>query len=112
MSTSRNLISLSLAAFTLPALHAAPHCPGNVASVNLLIVQSSLIVVPVQINHSGPYEFVVDTGAQVTTVDMALAADLHLLAEGTIGVGGVATQARFSYTFLVLLCYKLDTSHE
>ena len=103
MSHSRNLITLTVAAITLPVLHAAPHCPGNVASLNLRVLQSSLIVVPVQINHSGPYDFVVDTGAQVSTVDIALASDLRLVAEGTTGVGGVATYARFSYAYLELL---------
>ena len=50
-------------------LHAEPHCPGNVTSVPLRLVQRSQIVVPVMINRSGPYDFMVDTGAQVTTVD-------------------------------------------
>ena len=40
---SQNLIPLTVAAITLPALHAAPHCLGNVASLNLRVVQSSLI---------------------------------------------------------------------
>ena len=100
MSLSRNLITLTVAATTLPVLHAAPHCPGNVASLNLRFVQSSLIVVPVLINHSGPYDFIVDTGAQVSTVDISLAADLHLREEGKTGVSGAATQLRSSYAYL------------
>jgi len=100
MSISKNLVSLSLAAITLPVLHAASGCPENVVSLHLRLVQSSLIVVPVQINQSGPYDFIVDTGAQTTTVDPSLASELHLATEGTTGVGGVATFARSSYTYL------------
>ena len=100
MSLSRNLITLTVAAITLPALRAAPHCPGNVASLNLRVVRSSLIVVPVLVNHSGPFDFIVDTGAQVSTVDISLAADLRLREEGKTGVSGAATQLRSAYAYL------------
>jgi hypothetical protein len=52
------------------------------------------------INHSGPYDFMVDTGAQVTTVDPALATELHLQTHGTAGVVGVGVYARASLTQL------------
>jgi hypothetical protein len=70
-------------------MHAEPHCPGNVTSLRLRLVQRSLIVVPVEINHTGPYDFMVDTGAQITTVDPALATALHLKIQGTAGIIGV-----------------------
>ena len=89
MSTFKWLSSIALAAIMLPALHAEPHCPGNVASLRLRLVQRSQIIVPVVINHTGPYDFLVDTGAQVSIVDPALAADLHLKIEGTTGLVGV-----------------------
>ena len=91
MSLMRFTTSVSLAILVLPALYAAPRCPGNVASLTLRLVQGSLIIVPVEINHSGPYDFLVDTGAQITTVDSSLAVDLGLKAHGTTGIGGVAT---------------------
>jgi Aspartyl protease len=100
MSISKNLISLSLAAITLPALHGAPHCPGNVASLTLRLVQSSQIVVPIEINRAGPYDFLLDTGAQVTTIEPSLASELHLRPRGSVGVSGVATYARSSYVYL------------
>lgn len=78
----------------------ASHCPGNVDSLNLRLVQSSLIVVPVEINHTDPYDFVVDTGAQVSTFEPALASEPHLKAEGNIGVAGVATYARTAYPYI------------
>ena len=41
-----------------------------------------------------PYDFLVDTGAQVTTIDASLAAELHLKPQSTVGVGGASTYSR------------------
>jgi hypothetical protein len=83
-----------------PLLHAAPRCPGNVASLPLRLVQSSLIVVRTEINHSGPYDFVVDTGSQITAVDPKLASELNLKIEGTVGLVGVASFSQASIAAL------------
>src|ERR1039458_5955944 len=82
------LVALTLAAVSLSVVKAEPHCPGNVNSLPLRLVQRSQIVVPVTINHTGPFDFMVDTGAQVMTVDPALAAELNLKMQGTAGVTG------------------------
>jgi Aspartyl protease len=85
------MFKLKLLAFILPVipfLPASAQCPGNVASLHVRIIERSLVVVPVKINHSGPYDMLVDTGAQVTTIDPALSTELHLSAEGTAGVIG------------------------
>jgi hypothetical protein len=103
MSLMRFTTSVSLAILILPALYAVPRCPGNVASLTLRLVQGSLIIVPVEINHSGPYDFLVDTGAQITTVDSSLAVNLGLKAQGVTGIGGVATYARYAFANLDLL---------
>jgi hypothetical protein len=103
MSTFKWLASITLAAAILPVLHAEPHCPGNVASLRLRLVQRSQIIVPVTINHTGPYDFLVDTGAQVTTVDPALATELHLKIEGTTGFVSVGFRTRPSFARLDLL---------
>jgi Aspartyl protease len=100
MSICQRLASLTLAVIMLPSLQAEPHCPGNVASLRLRLFQRSQIIVPVTINHSGPYDFLVDTGAQVTTVDPALAAELHLRIEGTTGLVGVGFRTRPSFAHL------------
>ena len=100
MTNFKLFFVLGCAAFALPLMQAEPHCPGNVNSVPLRLVQHSQIVVPVMINHTGPYDFMVDTGAQVTTVDPALAAELHLQTQGTAGVTGVGVYARASLTQL------------
>lgn len=60
-------------------------------------------MLPIQINGSGPYDFVVDTGAQVTTLDPSLAGEIGLRSEGTTGVGGVGTYGRASFAHVDLL---------
>jgi hypothetical protein len=100
MSILKGLVAVILVAVALPAVKAEPHCPGNVPSLPLRLVERSQIVVPITINHTGPYDFLVDTGAQVTTVDPALAAELHLKAQGTAGVTGVGVYARAPLTQL------------
>jgi hypothetical protein len=103
MSTFKWLTSTALATAILPVLHAEPHCPGNVDSLRLRLVQRSQMIVPVMINHSGPYEFLVDTGAQITTVDPALAGELRLKIEGTTGFVGVGFRTRPSFAHLDIL---------
>jgi hypothetical protein len=103
MSLFKCLLVASLVSQTLPAAHGEAHCPGSVASLTLRVVQGGLIVVPIKINHSGPYDFVVDTGAQVTTIEPSLAAELNLKAQGTTGVGGAATYTRTAYSYLDLI---------
>jgi hypothetical protein len=103
MSTFKWLASITLATVILPALHAEPHCPGNVTILRFRLVQRSQVIVPVTINHTGPYDFLVDTGAQVTTVDPALAAELHLRIEGTTGFVGVGFRTRPSFAHLDIL---------
>ena len=103
MSTFKWLASITLAGSLLSVLHAEPHCPGNVAILRFRLVQRSQIVVPVAINHTGPYDFLVDTGAQITTVDPALAAQLHLRIEGTTGFVGVGFRTRPSFAHLDIL---------
>jgi len=100
MPTFQWLASITLAAAILPVLHAEPHCPGDVASLRFRLIWRSQIIVQVKINHTGPYDFLVDTGSQATIVDPALAAELHLTMEGRIGLVGVGfhTHPSFAHT--------------
>jgi hypothetical protein len=66
-------------------------------------VQSSLIVVSIEINHSGPYDFLVDTGAQVMTLEPTLVSELGIKTLGETGVGGVATYERSPYANIDLI---------
>jgi len=71
--------------------------------LRLRVVQGSLIVVQMEINSSGPFDFVVDTGSQVTIIDPLLASELHVVVQGTTGFGGVATYSRQGFAYLDLI---------
>lgn len=100
MSIPKLLTSVAVAAFTATGLHGEKRCPGNVPSVSLRQVQGAVNVVSVTVNGRGPYDFLVDTGAQTSTVDEKLASQLHLQDEGKTHVSGAATYASRSYTHL------------
>lgn len=100
MSIHRFLASVSLAIISVNALPAEPHCPGTATGLPFRVVQGSMIIVPLRINQSGPYDFLVDTGAQITTVDRSLASELLLKSEGTTGVSGAITFGRYDFAYL------------
>src|ERR1700745_2929006 len=97
MSPFKWLASVTLAATPPPRLQAKPHCPGNVDSLRFRLVRRSQIIATIKINHTGPYDFMVDTGSQVTMLDPSLAAELHLKIQGTAGVAGVGFRAQDSF---------------
>jgi hypothetical protein len=82
MTNFKSFASLVLAATIVPALPAETHCPGNVASLPFRFVNHHLIVLAVSINHTGPYNFQLDTGTQITMIDPSLATGLHLETQG------------------------------
>src|SRR6266568_5251926 len=88
MTNFKWLASLVLAAAVVSAVGAETHCPGNVASLPFRLVNRHQIIVAVSADRSGPYNFLIDTGTQVTMVDPALAAELHL---STFGEAEVAS---------------------
>jgi Aspartyl protease len=85
---------------TVATLPAETHYPGSVASITPRFVAGALIVIPVRINQEGPFDFVVDTGGQVTMIDPALASQLQLRLQGSVGIISVAGFARGSMTVL------------
>jgi hypothetical protein len=87
----------------VPALAAKTHCPGNVASVPLHVLNGYLMIVPVSINHSGPYQFLLDTGTQTTTIDRSLAVELGLTTQGEESIAGVGFQTSASSAQINLL---------
>ena len=103
MSNFRRFASFVLAAIIVPALPAEPHCPGNVASVPLRLTNGHQMIVAVSVNHSGPYNFLLDTGTQITMVDPSLAAELHLNTRDSAVVAGVGFDAAASFAQLDLL---------
>ena len=103
MSLIKCLAPISLAAITLPTLHSQPRCPGNIASLPFHLVQRSRIIVPLVINHTGPYPFLLDTGTRFTVVDPLLAAELHLKSQGLAEVVGPVFSTYASFADLDLL---------
>ena len=103
MSTFKWFASFVLAATIVPALPEDPHCPGNVASVPFRLVNRYQMIVAVSVNHFGPYNFLLDTGTQVTMVDPSLAAELDLNTQGSAEVAGVGFLASAPVAQLDLL---------
>jgi predicted aspartyl protease len=85
-----------LAAAVVSTLYAETRCPGNVASVPLRLVNGYQMIVAVSINHSVPYDFLLDTGTQFSMIDPTLAAELHVKAQGSIRVAGTGVQSTAS----------------
>jgi hypothetical protein len=104
MAIFKWLASVTLATTIFPVLQAEPHCPGNVDSLRFRFVQRSQVIAPVTINHTGPYDFLVDTGGEITVVDPSLAAELHLKIRGTtVVVVSVGLRTAASFVQLDLL---------
>jgi hypothetical protein len=94
------LVAVSLALAIPPSIEAEPRCPGNIAGVTPRFVQHALIVIPVKVNQAGPFDFMVDTGSQVTVIDPSLASKLDLKPQGRVGLVSVASYAQASVTVL------------
>ena len=90
MTIFKRFASLVLAVAAVTTLSAETRCPGNVASVPLKIVSGHEILLGVSINHSGPYSFLLDTGSQITIIDLSLATELHLNAQGSANIVSAA----------------------
>jgi predicted aspartyl protease len=102
---NRNLFLLAatalLAAGCVPdGEPASAEAPADTAagetSITFVGMGDAALVVPVEINGSGPYELVLDTGATYTCVTESLAAALDLPEQrGAVGIGaGVHGSAR------------------
>jgi hypothetical protein len=100
MKRQRWLTFLLLIAALVRTVSAATHCPGNIASVPLRYVNRYQIIVSVSVNHSRPYDFLLDTGSQLTILDRSVAADLHLGTSGSAALAGVGGREPASMTGL------------
>ena len=95
-----SLFFVTLATPMLPALLAQSRCPAGIASVTPRFVQHALIVIPVKINQRGPFDFIVDTGSQITVIDPTLADKLGLNPQAKVGLVSVASFVHASATVL------------
>jgi hypothetical protein len=93
MNTRQQFLSFTFLLLTSTSLFGEAPCPGNVVPVRYHSLEHSQIGVPVRINDLGPYEFLLDTGAQLTVVEPSLAAELRLPARNTVGVISVTHYA-------------------
>ena len=103
MTNFKSFASLVLAATIVPVLPAETHCPGNLASLPFRLVNRHQIVLAVSINHTGPYNFQLDTGTQITMIDPSLATGLHLETQGAAIVAGAGSRQSASIAKLDLL---------
>jgi hypothetical protein len=92
-----------LVATIVPALAAETHCPGNVASVPFRLVNRHWIVLALSIDHKGPYNFLLDSGAQITMIDPSLATALHLDTRDRAVITGVGSGQSAFYAQLDLV---------
>jgi len=95
--------SLVLAATTVSTLSAEIRCPANMASLHFRAVNRHQMIVPVSINHVGPFSFLLDTGTQMTMLVPALAAALHLETTGKAEVFSVGIRATASLALVGLV---------
>src|SRR6201985_302415 len=103
MTTFKWFASLVITATIVPTLLAESRSPGKFARVPCRIVTRYQIVLAVSINHSGPYDFLLDTGTQITMVDPSLAVELHLHTTGPAVVRGAGFHEAASFTRLDLI---------
>jgi len=96
MANFKWFASFLLAATMATALQAETRCPGNVASVPLRLVNGYQMIVAVSVNHSVPYDFLLDTGTQFSMIDPTLATELHAKAQRSIPVAGTGFQSSAS----------------
>jgi predicted aspartyl protease len=65
-------------------------------TVKIKLDERSMIIVPVSLNGSGPYDFVMDTGSSKTIVDRKLAGELNLPQVGEKIVVGALASSKLS----------------
>ena len=107
--TSRQLTySLALSLLTPCVVFGEARCPVNVATIRYHSLGNSQMGVSVTINRSGPYEFLVDTGSQITIVEPSLAKALGLQ---PLGVADAFSVARHTQVELAQLNEIQTGSH-
>lgn len=83
MNAPRESFYLWVLALTSTTVFGETQCPGNIVPVRYHSAGRSYMSISVTFNHSGSYDFLVDTGSEVTIMEPSLAAELHLEPKGT-----------------------------
>ena len=97
---SRSVFLATAIAFTAISSQAETRCPGDIVTIRPRLVANALLVIPVKINQSGPFDFMVDTGSQLNVIDPALAVQLNLKSQGTVGLVATAAYSQSSVAIL------------
>ena len=71
--------------------------------IPLHFVNRHQIVLSVSVNHTGPYNFLLDSGTQMTMIDPSLATELHLDTQGAAVVAGAGSRQSTSFAQLDLV---------
>ena len=79
-------LASTLSLLAAPAFFGNAQCPGNVSPVPYHPLPHSHIGISATVNGSGPYEFMVDTGAQIAVIEPSLAGELKLKAAGSLNI--------------------------
>ena len=90
MNTRQLLLSFGFTLLTTSVVFGEARCPVNVATIRYHSLGNSQMGVSVIINRSGSYEFLVDTGSQITIVEPSLANALGLQPLGAADAFSVA----------------------
>jgi|HubBroStandDraft_1064217.scaffolds.fasta_scaffold09323_3 hypothetical protein len=95
---NRLLVLLTFAVSALAVGAAQDHIEpgGQPVTAKIKLDERSMIVVPVSINGSSPYDFLLDTGSSKSMIDRKLADQLGLLRTGEKTVVGVLASARMA----------------
>lgn len=94
MNTRRLALFLSVAILIHAVAAGEARCPGNVETIRYHPVGGSQIAVSVVINRTGPYEFLVDTGSELTLIEPSLAAELELRSDGEVDVDAIGSHSK------------------
>ena len=88
--------------FTM-GLQAETPRPANIKPVAFHNSRQHQMVVQVSINGTGPYEFLLDTGTQMTVIDRSLVAELGLPTSGNAMVAGISLRGQIGFAQLEML---------
>jgi Aspartyl protease len=94
------LLSCGLYLPVSAAVSAQTELTDQIVTAKIRLDDLSMVIVPVRIDGSGPYDFMLDTGSCKTMVDQKLAGELHLSRVGETTVVGVLASARMSVVHL------------
>ena len=86
MKAPRQILYLALLALTSTTVFGETECQAISCQYDTTLAGRSYMSISVTLNHSGPYDFLVDTGSEVTIIEPSLAAELHLEPKGTADV--------------------------